>query len=192
MDSQRGLATIAFLKARFDAGADHLSMFQPFVEDAIHNSPSDSIELTDVRDAVRASTGLFIPTDILKTLLRRATKAGLLSRQGGRFLRTSIGDNSTEFQSQMKALALINDKLASDLREYAAGKGCDFASDDDALATLTRFLDAHHIGVVLGQPIQARSLNGIDKGRRKNKSRFSLRGFDGVVPFGQGAVAGDV
>ena len=29
------------------------------------------------------------------------------------------------------------------------------------------------------------------KGRRKNRFRFSLHGFDGVVPFGQAAVTGD-
>ena len=33
--------------------------------------------------------------------------------------------------------------------------------------------------------------NAATKGRRKNRFRFSLHGFDGVVPFGQAAVTGD-
>ena len=163
MRFQRGLATVAFLKARFDAGADHLGMFQPVVENAIRNSQSDSIELAAVRAAIRASTGLYIPTDIVKTLLRRATRAGLLTREGGRFLRASTDRGSTEFESAIEALERANGNLAAHLRAYAASRGHSFASDDDALAMLVQFLDAHHIGVVLGQPIQPRFLNEADK-----------------------------
>ena len=123
MDFHRGLATIAFLKARFDAGDDHLGMFQPFAEDAIRNSQSDSIELTAVRDAIRASTGLYIPTDIVKTLLRRATRAGLLTREGGRFLRTPTDRSFGEFESAMKTLELAHGKLAAHLCEYALQTG---------------------------------------------------------------------
>ena len=86
--ARRGLATVAFLKARFDAGKDHLDMFQPFVEDAIRHYETDDIELDGIRGAVRASTGLRVPAQILKTLLRRAAKKQLLTRAGGRYLRT--------------------------------------------------------------------------------------------------------
>ena len=56
INAHRGLATIAFLKARFDAGMDHLDMFQPFVEDAVRHSEKDDIELAAIQGAVRRST----------------------------------------------------------------------------------------------------------------------------------------
>ena len=81
-NARRGLATIAFLKARFDAGMDHLDMFQPFVEDAIRHYEEDDIDVAGVQGAVRDLTGLSIPADIVKTLLRRAAKKGLLTPWG--------------------------------------------------------------------------------------------------------------
>ena len=76
-----GLATVAFLKARFDAGKDHLDMFQPFVDEAIRQYKTDDIDLDGIRGAVRASTGLRIPAQILKTLLRRAAKKNASSEK---------------------------------------------------------------------------------------------------------------
>ena len=54
----------------------------------------------------------------------------------------------------MREFELATAGLAARLRQYSATRGQNFPSDDDALAALTHFLDAHHIGVVLGQPIR--------------------------------------
>ena len=163
MNYRRGLATVAYLKARFDAGADHLSMFQPFVEEAIHAAPGDDIELANVQTAVRQAAGLYIPEDIVKTLLRRAARSGFLTRRGGRFLRTQRLGTVSAFGSQIAKLEVANQQLAARLREYAEARGRAFDSDDDALATLTRFLDTHHIGVVLGQPVRVAAPDGTNR-----------------------------
>ena len=160
-NARRGLATIAFLKARFDAGMDHLDMFQPFVEDAIRHYEEDDIDVAGVQGAVRDLTGLSIPADIVKTLLRRAAKKGLLTRGGGRYLRTQHYDEDPELAARIRELGLAHLDLAARLRQFAARRGEELKSDDDALAALTRFLDANHIGVVLGQPIQMRSPDGV-------------------------------
>ena len=160
-NAHRGLATIAFLKARFDAGMDHLDMFQPFVEDAIRHYEEDDIDVAGVQDAVRDLTGLSIPADIVKTLLRRATKKGLLTRGGGRYLRTQHYDEDPELAARIQELGLAHLDLAERLRQFAARRGEELESDDDALAALTRFLDANHIGVVLGQPLQMGSSDGV-------------------------------
>ena len=154
--ARRGLATVAFLKARFDTGVDHLGLFQPFIEDAVLQSATDAIELSAVQTEVRASLGLNVPTDIIRTLLKRTKNKGLLTRRGGRYLRTH-GYNAAAFGTQMRRFELATARLAARLRQYAATRGQNFASDDDALAALTHFLDAHHIGVVLGQPIRVGS-----------------------------------
>ena len=150
-NARRGLATIAFLKARFDAGMDHLGMFQPFVEDAIRVAESDEIELPIVQGIVRDATGLYIPTDVVKTLLRRAARRGLLVRSGGRYFRSGTQDQDAELRDRIEELERTHRVLASHLRVFASTRGVEIATDDDALAALTEFLDANHIGIVLGQ-----------------------------------------
>ena len=54
----------------------------------------------------------------------------------------------------MQELGRTHLGLGERLRRFAADRGQVLQSDDDALAALTRFLDANQIGVVLGQPLQ--------------------------------------
>lgn len=158
--TRRGLATIAFLKARFDEGIDYLGMFQPLVEEEIRHYEKDDIDLGGFQAAVRASTGLAVPTDILRTLLRRATRKKLLTRQGGRFLRQPGVSGDASLARRMKEIGSQHLHLAKRLRESAEARGIQFSSDDDALAALMRFLDENHIGVVLGHPIQGGPIDG--------------------------------
>jgi len=159
VNARRGLATVAFLKARFDVGTDHLGLFQPFVDDALLQTETDAIELSSLKDAIRNSTGLSIPIEIIKTLLKRAKKKGLVTRAGGRYLRTQ-GHTKTDFRSQMHKLEQATERLVARFRQFAAARGQRWESDDDTVAALIHFLDSHHIGVVLGQPIRASSVTG--------------------------------
>ena len=126
-------------------------MFQPFVEDAIRVAAADEIELSVVRRLVREATGLSIPTDVVKTLLRRAAKNGLLTRRGGRYFRSGADGEDTELRERIKELERTHQGLATHLREFAAERGEELGTDDDALAALTKFLDVNHMGMVLGQ-----------------------------------------
>ena len=152
--ARRGLATIAFLKARFDARMDHLGMFQPFVEDAIRRADSDDIELSVVQRSIQDSAGLSIPADIVKTLLRRATKKGLLTRGGGRYFRSHKSGEDTELRERIAELDRAHQRLSVHLREFAANRGDELGTDEDALAALARFLDVNHMGMVLGQTLE--------------------------------------
>ena len=130
-------------------------MFQPFVEEAIRRADSDEIELSGVQRSVEDASGLSIPTDIIKTLLRRATKQGLLTRGGGRYFRTGDLGEDAELRARITELERAHQGLSAHLREFAADRGVELGTDDDALAALTRFLDANHIGMVLGQTPEA-------------------------------------
>ena len=149
--TRRGLATVAYLKARFDAGMDHLGMFQPFVEDAIRVADTDEIELSVVQRLVREATGLSIPADVVKTLLRRAARKGLLTRGGGRYFRSETQGKDSDLPERIKELERAHQGLATHLREFAAERGEELGTDEDALAALTKFLDVNHMGMVLGQ-----------------------------------------
>ena len=152
--ARRGLATIAFLKARFDAGKDQLDLFQPLVDDAIRHYKTDDLELGGVQRAVHAATGVSLSSDILRTLLRRAAKRGLLTRRGGRYLRTPHQSEDEDFSTRIREIQRSHLQLGARLRGFIVSRGQKLASDDDALASLTQFLDENHIGIVLGQTLQ--------------------------------------
>ena len=78
------------------------------VEDAVRRSTTDDIELTGIRREIRAWTGLSIPTDVVKTLLQRATKKKLLTRAGGRYLRTQDYGQDPKWGALMSELELAH------------------------------------------------------------------------------------
>ena len=121
-NARRGLATIAFLKARFDAGMDHLGMFQPFVEDAIRMAGSDEIELSLVQRLVRETTGLSIPADVIKSLLRRAAKKGLLTRGGGRYFRSQPLQENTELSDRRNGPRELDSAVSGIFLGFQAAK----------------------------------------------------------------------
>ena len=157
-DARRGLATVAFLKAQFDARRDQLDSLQPFVEDSLRSLDQDEVQLTDVEHAVRKSTGIGIPSDTLKTLLRRAARKRLVQRKGGRFFRTAKCSALPDLQPILGQFDSEHKELAARLGQYASERNEDLGSQDDALAALVDFLDKHHLGVVLGQTIEAREV----------------------------------
>ena len=84
----RGLATVALLKVNFDAGRDHLGMFEPFVLDTWAELEQDGVAVADVRSAVMLRHQLAIPDDTVRTLLGRVQKRGFARREGGRYFKT--------------------------------------------------------------------------------------------------------
>jgi hypothetical protein len=84
----RGLATLAFLKTRFDQGRDHLGLFEPFVEDALRDFGADNFVPADVCKSVESRSGLTIPANTMHALLGRLAMVGYVTRKGGRFFRT--------------------------------------------------------------------------------------------------------
>lgn len=156
-NARRGLATIAFMKAQFDAGQDRLAMFQPFVEEAIRKYERDDIDLDGLRGKIKQLIGVSIPIEILKTLLKRAARKKLLNREGGRYLRTQNGSEDSDLSARIHELGISHMSLAQNLRQFATNHDEHINSDDDALEVMMRFLDTYHIGMVLDQPIQLRT-----------------------------------
>ena len=150
-NARRGLATVAFLKAQFDARLDQLHSLQPFVEDSLRALSQDQVQLSDVQNTVYKSTGIRIPSAIVKTLLRRAARNGLVTRKGGRYFRTAKCNTIRDLTPILDKFDREHKELAAQLRQYAADKGNDVGSENDALVALIDFLDTNNISVVLGQ-----------------------------------------
>lgn len=79
------LATLRILKANWNAGRSWLDNFLPFVAECLRTSPSPSVTLTDVREAMLDNFGMRVPTHVLGTILNRAAKAGLVVKGDRRY-----------------------------------------------------------------------------------------------------------
>lgn len=145
----RGLATVALLKVNFDAGRDHLSMFEPFVLDTLANTREDALGVSDVQRAIDERHQLKLPIDALRTLLGRIVKAGYLTREGGRFIRTGQEITGGDLLAERSRVEGRQRQLADAFREAATRSGATINTTEDALARILKFLEDFHVAVVL-------------------------------------------
>jgi DNA-binding IclR family transcriptional regulator len=142
----RGLATVAMLKVNFDAGRDHIAMFQPFVLDAVAHHDAD-LDAADIRQKVLARHELALPLNTLHTILGRIAKGGYLRREGGRYFRTSKPLKVSDVQKERIRVEERQKLLARRLRQAADDRGVEVGSDEDALAMILQCLQRYHIAL---------------------------------------------
>ncbi|MCA1601636.1 MAG: hypothetical protein LC776_08335 [Acidobacteria bacterium] len=159
----RGLSTVALLKANFDAGRDHLSMFEPFVVDTVISMTADAATVDEIRRAIDQRHQLALPTNTLQTLLGRAVKAKLLRREGGRYFRTDTPSKLSDLPVERARVEEDQRVLAEALRDAGERRGLTIDTTEDALAMILQFLDSHHVswainGVqTIGSPLESNS-----------------------------------
>ena len=137
----KGLATVAMLKVNFDAGRDHVAMFQPFVLDAVAHLDAD-LGVKEVRREVLARHELSIPINALQTILGRVVRAGYLRREGGRYFRTEKPLGVTDVQKERSLVEARQKLLARRLCQAANEQGVEIGTEDDALDMILKFLQA--------------------------------------------------
>jgi hypothetical protein len=145
----RGLATVALLKMNFDAGQDHISMFEPFVLDALAQLDADGVSADDVRSAVEERNQLALPVNTVRTVLGRAVKRGFQRREGGRYFRTDKRPSLPDLRLERRRVEERQRRLADVLREASAERGLHVAGTEEALDMILDFLDQHHVSLAL-------------------------------------------
>ena len=145
----RGLATVAFLKARFDQGVDHIDMFMPLVTDTISALPSNTFTCTDVQELLGRRHGLAMPQHTLVTLLNRATNKKLIKKESGGYIRQKAAVVD-DLQAKKQAIEAEQSRLASEFQKYAGETGHLIPSEDEALRLLLEFLEDNQVGILLG------------------------------------------
>lgn len=145
----RGLATVALLKVNFDAGKDHIAMFQPFVLDTVAHLPRDGFTVQEVRESLHHRHQLKMPTNTLRTLLGRAVKHQFLRREAGRYFLGATPLDSKNLSLLRQRVEQRQLRLANELREYAKQRRLHLEAPEDALAAILRFIDQHHVTLAL-------------------------------------------
>lgn len=143
-----GLATLALLKQRFDENRDHLSLFVPFVEDAIANCASDQLLLHELTGIVDRRHGLRIPTSLCATLLNKLVRKTKLRNVGGAFVRGP----GAEFESLDDALLDVRvslDELGEAFSKRLADSGVGELGPSESLEMLASFIAQNKVPLLL-------------------------------------------
>lgn len=147
----RGLATVAFLKARFDEGRDHIDMFTPFVMDALNRMPTNTIRAIDIQDHLYCMYGISMPQYTLGTLLHRLVREGLVRKEQQQYIRLRQGPE-VDIASTLLRIEESHKTLAHALRQYASQRQVVIPSDYEALELILSFLEQHEVAILLESP----------------------------------------
>jgi len=145
-----GLVTIAFLKASFDEGNDHLEIFMPLVLDVLKRLPAHTFATSDVQDALAVDHRVAMPQQVVSTLLKRATHKKYLIREAGRYRRNPSHDlPSSDVVSRKFKIEEGQRALAEALWRHAKKHGFEIESAEAALDLFFRFLEVEQVGLLL-------------------------------------------
>lgn len=135
---------MAIIKENWNADRDYLSNFEPFVFDALRRlPPGDPIETSAVVEAVGSDFGVRMPQGVVETLLKRATRAGIVSKGAGqrqRFIVPEELDKTADLMQARGDAARDVNALLDALRAHAQHAGVTL-TEDQAEDALLRFLD---------------------------------------------------
>lgn len=151
----RGLATVALLKVNFDAGRDHIGMFEPFVLDAVSALPQSDFSIEDLQGGILARSQLSMPANTLRTLMGRLVGKGFATRDGGRYFRTAKAIPTDDLLRSRHEVEERQRHLATELASFARTQGLDLATPEDALASILDLMAEHHVCLALSEPIQS-------------------------------------
>ncbi|MCL4821150.1 MAG: hypothetical protein KJ067_18595 [Vicinamibacteria bacterium] len=140
---------MALLKVNFDHGRDHIEMFSPFVRDCIASLTADAFGSEDVQQCLRDQYELNLPESILSTLLSREARRGSLRREAGRYFRVPGKYGAPSIRDERTKVEREHAHVATTLRHFAAARGLELASDEDALALLLRFFEQFHVPLLV-------------------------------------------
>jgi len=151
----RGLATLAMLKARHDAGVDHVDMFLPIVLDAVQAIASISFSPSDVQALVHERHGLSIPIHTLKQILFRADGKNLVRRTYGLYQKVpSELSKLADIAPGQASIRERQQKLADEFTTFAAVAGHPLPSAVGAMQLILRFLTDNQVGWLVAEPVR--------------------------------------
>ena len=145
----RGLVTLAYLKARLDSGEDHLGIFMPLVLDVLPKVSNRNFTSIEVQEAIEAIHAVKMPETTVATLLRRATRRGLLAREHGRFRTGDLPLPRSNIAGQKAQLGQSQERFLVALIDHAKLRGVSIESVDSALQLTLRFIGEQQISLLL-------------------------------------------
>lgn len=153
--SATALSSLAIVKVNWDQGSQSYSdSFVPFVVTVVGRA-REPIDAQTARDLVKAQFGLQIPDAVVASLMHRAVRQGLLSKQPQRRFSCNESGNVmvAAFEERIVILARRRKGLVVALEREIRNAELE-ASSEDTESTLLQFIEVHSV------PLLSRLLRG--------------------------------
>ncbi|MFK0244423.1 hypothetical protein ACIQUM_06980 [Amycolatopsis azurea] len=119
---EKALATLAMIEANSSPGRTHIDNFIPFALEIMRQAPDDPMLANDVSLGVQERFALRIPTQVMESVLKRATRTGSLVRQHKKYSlsldsRSGLKNLQIEQQQYIREQNNLRDKFIDFCRD---------------------------------------------------------------------------
>jgi hypothetical protein len=111
-------------------GRSWLDSFEPFVAEALRQSSAAEVGEAEVQQALRTQFGIDIPEGVLRTILRRATRRGLVVQKNHRHILRREALNRHDLSGQRKDALRQQAALVDKLCQFVKNRGRILSRDD--------------------------------------------------------------
>lgn len=142
------LVSLAFLKVNWDSNRTiFLDNFLPFLAECIKVSKENVISQNVLQSELKTQFGLDMPLHVIKALLARARKLGIVRLENNVYYRHDIESYGTQFQTNQERVQRIYNALLENFCNYALTKYSRQISLEDAENTLLAFISYNQLCV---------------------------------------------
>lgn len=143
------LVTLAILKANWNDGRSYLDNFIPFVAECLRISSMSPISLEQVQVALHEHFGMRVPLHAVRTILRRATKRGLVSSTSGRYVPNGHRLAEVALSPHQSDLLRCYEALVIGLKSFALERYGVAVGDAEAERVLDAYVDDYAVPIAL-------------------------------------------
>jgi hypothetical protein len=139
--STRALLSLAALKVNLDARQqDYLGNFLPMVLECIRNATDEVISLGEVQKSLKAAFGLWLPQNIIDTLLRRAARERYIRQDRKAYFRDLEALAKLKFREVQEEVLREHKALVEGLRAFSSERFKIVWSSAESASALGSFL----------------------------------------------------
>ncbi len=146
--AERVIASLAVLKVNWDAGRDYIDNFVPFVVECIRTARDPEVSLPELQTDILSTFGLRIPQTALKTILKRAFKAGYLKRSEGIYIRDDSAVEKINVAAARDVALRRHEALVRKLIDFCETKYRVKWSQEEAEVALLSYLEEHSVPIL--------------------------------------------
>jgi len=150
----RTVAALAILKVNWDERQDYIANFVPIVGHCLRDAQAEAVSIPDLQELVRGSFGLRIPQGPLKTILGRAARLGLVTREHGVYWPNREALRDMTLGPAREGVLRQHTRLVESLVDYAEREHGRSWSHDQGERALLAHVEA------LAEPILAAAVEG--------------------------------
>lgn len=142
----KSLVSLALIESRIEenrGNKDRLSLFLPFVVDAVLSMGDTAFTRADAMDAVKRRSGIALPDTVVSALLRRMVRRREIVRKNGSYERTDVKIPFNDIVSKKQDIEDSHSLLIDSMLSYVEANSINVHGKRKIRKALAAYLDFH-------------------------------------------------